>query len=207
MKNLYSSLSKIGFLNKNYSLKFLFVAFIGIHIPLIIIVLISVTDIFIFDKTYILLATLLATLAASALTLFFLNKLLWPLLEAKNALTNYVFKKEIPQLPIQFEDEAGILLRELQYAIEHLDYLIEEKKDVATILSNDIRVPFEQFFDLSTRIIEETDSETIRQNAITIKQVSIKNLLTLNGILTFMATNRMQNRKGVIYESRSKNEN
>jgi hypothetical protein len=206
MTNLYSSLSEIGFLKKNYSLKFLFVAFIGIHIPLIIITLISATDIFTFNKMYVLLAILFATLAASALTLFFLNKLLWPLREAKNALTKYVFEKEIPQLPIQFEDEAGILLRELQYTIEHLDYLIEEKKDVATILSNDIREPFEQFFNLSTRIIEETDSETIRQNAITIKQVSIKNLLTLNGILTFMETNRMQNRKGVIYESRLKNE-
>lgn len=207
MSNLYTSLSKIGFLKKNYSLKFLFVAFIGIHIPLIIIVLISITDIFNFSKASILIAALLATLAASALTLYFLNKLLWPLLEAKNALTHYVFKKKIPQLPIHFEDEAGILLRELQYTIEHLDYLIEEKKDVATILSNDIRGPFEQFFALSTQIIEQTDSENVRQNAITIKQISIKNLLTLNGVLTFLETNRMQNRKGVIYESRLKNEN
>lgn len=32
---LYKKLSNIGFLKKSYAFKFLFVAFIGIHIPLI----------------------------------------------------------------------------------------------------------------------------------------------------------------------------
>ena len=175
MPSLYSKLSGIRFLSKNYSLKFLFIAFIGIHIPLIVIFLISITDILSFNKKYMLLAVLIATLIASALTLYFLNKLLWPLREAKNALTEYMTRKKTPQLPVQFEDEAGILLRELQYTIEHLDYLIEEKKDIANLLSNDIQQPFEQFIALSTHIYQNTENESIQQNALKIKDISIKN--------------------------------
>ena len=32
---IYNQLSKIKFISKSYSLKFLFIAFLGIHIPLI----------------------------------------------------------------------------------------------------------------------------------------------------------------------------
>ncbi len=206
MPTLYSRLSGIRYLNKHYSRKFLFVAFLGIHTPLIIISLLSITDTFNFNKKYVLLAILTATLLASALTLYFLNKLLWPLREAKNALTKYVSDKEIPQLPVQFEDEAGVLLRELQYTIEHLDYLIEEKKDIVNLLSNDIRQPFEQFMSLSTLIYQDTDKENIRQNALKIKDISVKYLLTLNDVLKYLKANDAQKRTGITYGSHLKSE-
>jgi hypothetical protein len=79
MSNLYMGLSKLRLLRKNYSLKFLFIAFIGIHIPLITIVILIVTNNFIFNQNYIIISVLAATLGASNSTLYFLNKLLWPL--------------------------------------------------------------------------------------------------------------------------------
>jgi signal transduction histidine kinase len=186
MPNLYTGLSKLRLLKKNYSLKFLFIAFIGIHIPLITILVIAVTDIFTFSSTYILIAALLATLGACAATLYFLNKLLWPLREAKNALGFYLSSKKMPELPVHFEDEAGVLLKELQHTIEHLDYLIGEKKDVITILSHDIRTPFNQVLGLSSMILLETDRAAVNQHAQTIKEVSIKNLMILNDILSLL---------------------
>lgn len=64
------------------------------------IVLITVTTIFSFIKEIMLTACLLATLAASALTLYFLNQLLWPLHKAKAALERYLTHQELPNLPI-----------------------------------------------------------------------------------------------------------
>jgi signal transduction histidine kinase len=160
MSNLYMGLSKLRLLRKNYSLKFLFIAFIGIHIPLITIVILIVTNNFIFDKNYIIISVLAATLGASTLTLYFLNKLLWPLREAKNAL-------------------------------EHLDYLIGEKKDVITILSHDIRTPFNQVLGLSSLILLETDRNTINQHALTMKEISVKNLMVLNDILKLLKTDHL----------------
>ena len=190
MPNIYVRLSKIKFLKANYSLKFLFVAFLGIHIPLIIIVLISLSSISTFSKQSILLITLAATLVSSSLTLYFLKKLLWPLLEAKKALENYVTEKKLPALPVHFEDEAGILLRELQSTLEHLDYLIDEKKDITTLLSHDIRTPFNQFLALSALIILETNKTLINEHAKTIKEVSVKNLSVLNDILKLLKTDK-----------------
>jgi signal transduction histidine kinase len=191
MSNLYSGLSKLRLLRKNYSLKFLFIAFIGIHIPLITIVILIVTKNFIFNQNYIIIAILAATLGASTLTLYFLNKLLWPLREAKNALGNYLVDKKMPALPIHFQDEAGLLLKELQHTIEHLDYLIGEKKDVITILSHDIRTPFNQILGLSSLILLETDRNTINQHALTMKEISVKNLMVLNDILKLLKTDHL----------------
>ncbi len=174
----------------SYSLKFLFIAFLGIHIPLIIIVLISLIGIFTFSNQSLILITLVATLVSSSLTLYFLKKLLWPLLEAKKALETYVTEKKLPELPVHFEDEAGILLRELQSTLEHLDYLIDEKKDITTLLSHDIRTPFNQFLALSSLIILETDKNLINEHARTIKEISVKNLSVLNDILKLLKTGK-----------------
>ncbi|MEO8172223.1 MAG: HAMP domain-containing sensor histidine kinase [Sediminibacterium sp.] len=191
MSNLYTGLSKLRLLRKNYSLKFLFVAFLGIHIPLITIVILIVTNNFIFNQTYVLIAVLAATLGASIITLYFLNKLLWPLREAKDALGNYLADKKMPALPIHFQDEAGQLLKELQHTIEHLDYLIGEKKDVITILSHDIRTPFNQILGLSGMILLETDRNAINQHAVTMKEVCVKNLMVLNDILKLLKTDHL----------------
>lgn len=186
MSHLYSKLSKLPFLRMHYSGKFLFVAFIGIHIPLIIIVLIIVTEIFSFTKETMLTSCLLATIAASALTLYFLNQLLWPLHKAKTALERYLAHQELPNLPIHFEDEAGILLKLLQQTLEQQNQLLDEKKDIIQLLSHNAQLPFEQFSQLSTQIIRENDLEKLHDHGRTIKEISFKNLLTLHQVLIYL---------------------
>lgn len=186
MSHLYGKLSKLPFLRMRYSGKFLFVAFIGIHIPLIIIVLITVTGIFSFTKETMLTACLVATLAASALTLYFLNQLLWPLHKAKAALERYLTHQELPNLPTQFEDEAGILLKQLQQTLEQQNQLLDEKKDTIQLLSHNVQLPFEQFSQLSSQIIQETDLEKLHDHGRTIKDIAVKNLVTLHQVLTYL---------------------
>lgn len=192
MANLYANLSKIRFLRKNYSLKFLFVAFIGIHIPLITIVIIGIIDNFTSTSLGLLISALVATLVASALTLYFLNKLLWPLHEAKKALGLYLSQRQLPTLPTQYVDEAGLLLKELQLTIEQLDYLINEKKDVITLLSHDIRTPFNQILSITNEMIAGYDKELTHQYAQSIKDISVKNLLILNDILKLLKTEQLE---------------
>ncbi len=200
MTNLYTNLSKIRFLKKNYSLKFLFVAFIGIHIPLIIIVIIGIIDNFTSTSMAVLVSTLVATLVASALTLFFLNQLLWPLHEAKKALSLYLSKKQLPTLPTHFTDEAGLLLKELQLTIEQLDYLISEKKDVITLLSHDIRTPFNQILSITNEMIAGYDKEMTLQYAQSIKEISVKNLLILNDILKLLKSEQLDESENIDIE-------
>lgn len=192
MANLYASLSKMGILKKKYSAKFLFVAFIGTHIPLIIIVALTVTNIFSFNTTFVLLCALFATLLAAIVTLYALNKLLWPLHLAKNALSKYLADKQVPQLPVHYDDEAGILLKELQETIEQLDYLIGEKKDVITLLSHDIRTPFNQILAFSGMIQQETNKEDINLHAQAIREITIRNLMILNDILKLLKTDQAE---------------
>lgn len=133
-----------------------------------------------------LIACLLATLAASALTLYFLNQLLWPLHKAQTALERYLTHQELPNLPTQFEDEAGILLKQLQQTLEQQNQLLDEKKDTIQLLSHNVQLPFEQFSQLSTQIIQETDLEKLHDHGRTIKEISVKNLLTLHQVLSYL---------------------
>ncbi|MDE3252785.1 MAG: HAMP domain-containing histidine kinase, partial [Bacteroidota bacterium] len=153
---------------------------------MIIIVLVSITSFINLDKSSILLITLFATLLASGITLYLLNKLLTPLHQAKNALRAYRSEGVLPDLPTQFEDEAGILLKELQYSLEQLDYLIHEKKDIIRLLSQDIRSPYQQIYELARRIPVETDPLLKNDGADQIKEITISNLLVLQDILKLL---------------------
>jgi hypothetical protein len=53
------------------------------------------------------LITLVLTLLATGTTLYVLRKLLAPMNAAKNALGNYLSRRELPDLPSGFQDEAG----------------------------------------------------------------------------------------------------
>ena len=66
---LYTLLSKIKFISKSYSLKFLFVAFLGIHIPLIGLIFFVIFTKDNLSEYTILLITLFFTLLATSITL------------------------------------------------------------------------------------------------------------------------------------------
>ncbi len=138
---LYRTISKIPFL-KSYSQKFLFIAFIGIHIPLLGIILwLLYGHSEISSKNEILVITIVSTAFACFLTLIIMNELLKPVHLARKTLSNYLQKNELPNLPENFKDEIGFLLKDLQFAITELDQLLKEKKDLLALLSHELRSP------------------------------------------------------------------
>ncbi|MDX1447030.1 HAMP domain-containing sensor histidine kinase [Lishizhenia sp.] len=153
---LYTQLSKTGLL-KSYSSKFLAVAFLGIHVPLIGIILFIVFNEGGFTTSTIIILTLILTLGATALTLFVLNKLLAPLKLAKSSLKNYLENQELPNLPLDFNDEIGELLKDLQFSIKTFDHLIESKQNTIEILSHDLRSPCNNINTLLDMYQKKTD--------------------------------------------------
>lgn len=143
MNKVYKNLNSISFLKKSYHLKFLFVAFIGIHIPLIAIILLLLNNQEI-TKTSTFVVSLIFTLIATVLTLIVLRKLLEPLLFSRKALEEYLLNRTIPTLPENFNDEAGILMNLIQESVHAMDAHTKEKQHIATLLSHNLRIPFTQ---------------------------------------------------------------
>lgn len=162
----YDKLSKITFLKK-YSFKFLFVAFIGIHIPLIgLILYLAFGGNEVLDPISVFIAVLIFTLAATGITLFILNKLLEPIIFAKESLSKYIVNKTTPQLPTNYTDEVGILLKEIQFSIQTLDELLEEKQDMIGLMSHDLKNPLAAVITYSELIpMADTDDKKEKLSA------------------------------------------
>jgi len=125
MNIVYHQLSRVPIIRYNYSLKFLFVAFIGIQIPLVGIIAYALSSPeSLFSSKIIIITTLIFTLLSTAVTLYVLNKLLAPLLMTDKALKDYMNDGLIPNLPTDYKDEAGKLMVLIQNTISHLNQLV-----------------------------------------------------------------------------------
>ncbi|WP_264551470.1 sensor histidine kinase [Flavobacterium sp. N2038] len=136
---LYHNLSQISFLKRSYAFKFLFVAFIGIHIPLIGILFFVLYSDHIVSSTSILIFSLIMTVLATAVTLLVLNRLIKPISIASKALDDYRNKRKLSILPTDYEDEAGLLMSNIQESIYESESFINEKQDLIYMLSHDLK--------------------------------------------------------------------
>ncbi len=162
---LYHNLSQISFLKKSYAFKFLFVAFIGIHIPLIGIlffVLYYNTDI---SPTSILVFSLIMTLLATLITLIVLNQLIRPIAIASKSLDDYRNQRKLFVLPTEYTDEAGLLMCNIQESIYEAESFINEKQDLIYMLSHDLKNFAGNPQGLAKLIIDENPSESIKDLA------------------------------------------
>lgn len=158
---VYDTLSRLGPLRRHYSYKFLFIAFVGIHVPLIgIIIYLIARGETPLSATTLVLTTLLLTLFATACTLFVLNKLLSPLLVASESLNRYIHGQKIPELPTHYSDEVGVLLRNIQQSIYTIEDLMEDKKDLIGLVSHDLRTPVTKIEGLTNLIQHDPASST-----------------------------------------------
>lgn len=159
----YEKLSSIPFLRDSYVVKFLFVAFIGIHIPLIgilFLVLYVKTD---FSNMCLLFFSLVMTLIATALTLTVLNKLIHPIELASKALSDYKLKRTVTKLPLHFSDEAGLLLANIQNSILESEKFIAAKQDLIYLLSHDLKTFAGNSQSLAIMILETNPSAEVKE--------------------------------------------
>ena len=120
--NTYALLSRLGF-PKSYRGKILLVAFLGMQAPLlaatIYLVLGSAVDL---GSALGALGLLLATaIVGFAATLWALSGLLVPIRLTSRTVKAYLDDRRTSELPIGFGDEAGQLMADVRYAVEHLD--------------------------------------------------------------------------------------
>lgn len=162
---LYHALSKISFLKKSYAFKFLFVAFIGIHIPLIGILFFVLYSKKIISPDSILIFALIMTLVATFVTLFVLNKLIKPILFASKSLNEYRTDRVLSKLPVEYSDEAGLLMRNIQDSIYKTENFINEKQDLIYMLSHDLKNFAGNPKSFAELIINENPSEPVKDLA------------------------------------------
>ena len=116
---------------KSYLGKIMLVAFLGTHIPLLTLFAYSVS-ISTHDpamRTRFLLVSLFATLVGTGLTLLALRNLLAPITATFRGLRNYLEKNELPQLPTQYTDEAGVLMGDTMSVIRTIDATMDQLKN------------------------------------------------------------------------------
>ena len=186
MNKIYERLSGIGFLSKSYTFKFLFIAFLGIHIPLIGLVIFVLLRPAELTTSVVLILTLLLTLGATAITLLVMNGLLAPLRKSREALDQFLLNKELPQLPVRFRDEAGILMSNIQFTLTELNDLLNEKQDLASLLSHDLRIPAHNVKTLAEFLLQEDLSPGIRETIGMIIDSSTQQITFLDDVLAML---------------------
>lgn len=162
---LYHNLSQISFLKKSYALKFLFVAFIGIHIPLIGILFFVLFFEHTISPASILIFSLIMTLLATAVTLLVLKQLIRPISIASRSLDDYRNKRKLSILPTEYTDEAGLLMCNIQESIYESESFINEKQDLIYMLSHDLKNFAGNPQGLAKLILSENPSESVKHLA------------------------------------------
>lgn len=173
---LYKRLSRVGFLQNSYAFKFLFIAFLGIHIPLIGILFFVLFAPHSTSPVTMLIFTLLMTLVATGITLLVLKRLITPIELASDALNNYRNYRTMPLLPIEYKDEAGLLMRNILETIQDNEKYINEKQDLTYLLSHDLRTFTGNSKSLAELILKEDASPSIKQYAELIYQSTSQQL-------------------------------
>ncbi|MFG4001867.1 sensor histidine kinase [Flavobacterium aquidurense] len=157
-------------MKKSYAFKFLFVAFVGIHIPLIGILFFVLYYNHSVSPTSILIFSLVMTLLATTITLIVLNQLIKPISIASKALDDYRNNRKLSVLPTEYSDEAGLLMANIQESIYEAESFINEKQDLIYMLSHDLKNFAGNPQGLANLIITENPSESVRQLAELIRE-------------------------------------
>jgi diguanylate cyclase (GGDEF)-like protein len=129
---IYALLSRVEFL-KSYQGKIMLVAFLGTHLPLLALTLYLLlgTSIGLSAALRLLAVLLVATLVGTALTLYAVRALLAPVSLSSSSLKGYLDERKVPELPTRYTDQAGTLMANVRYVIEHLDSTIRSLESLS----------------------------------------------------------------------------
>ena len=138
---LYAFLSRWSW-STSYMGKLLFVAFVGTHVPLLTTLFYVALSTMTLEVAWPILATALAaTLVGALFTMAALRSLFQPILYTSDALRHYVAKRELPDLPTHYHDEAGQLMADTQGTLTHLNQLIGFKDQMLHVVLHDLYSP------------------------------------------------------------------
>lgn len=188
----YHLLSRVPFLKNHFNLKILFVAFVGIHIPLFAIIAYLVGSQLEADKAWLIGAlTLVFTLLATLGTLLILNGLLKPVLLAKKSLNNYIRFAKPSNLPKVYTDEAGVLMQDIQKAIEALESLDQQQLEALQLLSHDLQSPLRTALGILNFVKDEKDQDFVREHHNLIEESLQGHLKELEALLEELKSLRL----------------
>lgn len=194
----YQKLDQVPFL-KTMVLKVAFVAFVGIHIPLIL----SVAVLFGFkgrvEPSTALLYLLGFTLVATVLTLYFLNLVVQPIRFLSEKLRRYVAQHQWVATSVNWRDENGSLSRDLDACIQALERTIYEKNDLYRLLSHDLKGMLATL--QAGLMMLEMDIDRNTQHGVAIKdkiELIERQILNVNSLLYYYSEPNMENYKSDI---------
>nr|WP_315240398.1 HAMP domain-containing sensor histidine kinase [uncultured Flavobacterium sp.] len=105
------------------------------------------------------------TLLATAITLLVLNQLIKPIFLASKALDDYRNERKLSVLPTEYNDEAGLLMSNIQESIFESETFINEKQDLIYMLSHDLKNFAGNPQGLAKLILDEKPSDSIKDLA------------------------------------------
>ncbi len=170
--SVYEILSGTPLLKKSYVNKFLFIVFLGIHVPLIGLIgyMLATTAPDGAQKTTVIIVLILTLLSTGA-TLPMLHSLLKPLVTAQQELASVMQASKPLSLPTGDHDEVGKLLSQIQDTYASLDQAIADRDSLFDIISHDFRAPLNRIvalcslYDYSDEEERVTNVQTIRTEA------------------------------------------
>lgn len=178
------------------ALKVAFVAFIGIHLPLILSVVLLLGFNTQITPGFVMLFLLLFTLIATALTLYFLNKVVQPIRFLSEKLRVYVSGERWNSTPVDWRDENGNLSRDLDMCIQTLEKTVHEKNDLYRLLSHDLKGMLATL-QASLMMLEIEFSQSDRETADIRGKIELieRQILNVNSLLYYYSESSLENYK------------
>ena len=129
---VYRRLDSLGMVRESYAGKFALAAFFGILVPLGIFTLYLLLGRADWQAMFpVLAAVLLACFMGFLGTMWLLRELLAPVHLTAEALRAYIDKRQLPNLPAGFNDDAGVLMEGTQYTLTQLHETINRLERVS----------------------------------------------------------------------------
>ena len=196
MIQLYQALDK-GPLKKSYSAKMLFIGFVGIHIPLIgILIYVSLISGEGLAPWKLIIITLILTLLATAITLYLQNNLLSPIRATAKAMKVFQERRERLPLPVHHQDEAGVLMFSVHQALDEIQRLNKDQLNFFSLLVHDLRSPLSSIMSISELIsITKNNPAEITAYLDMIRECSDKGLQVIQETMDLIMNENFQLRE------------
>ncbi len=171
-----------------YAYKFFFIAFIGIHVPLIgTAIWVGSTEAEALSKYNTIILILVLTLAATACTLYAFHLLLSPVHAVTKSIKKYRLNGEVSPVKIAGNDEVSYLIEETNLLINDLDKRIQDEAFLTKLLSHDLRSPASQIFSMTEMLMSgNRDHFDLDESLLLIAAQARHQLSSLGNVLLYL---------------------